>query len=207
MLVHCACGQEFRVLSQRFPWTVKCHVCGKRFVVYDTGKAVDAEATQASKTELPMSIQSQPILSVPGLPSDAVCDDQHLKAFAVDPRERLSNELQEIDRRWMEYCDATAWRFCGLRLTPTPAKAIAFQISAFIVVFIVPLFFAYQTLGILGVILVLRTLSYLFDISLLEQSNYLHREATAFQEMQAYFQQLRLEAISKEIDGDNSPPR
>lgn len=179
MLVHCQCGQEFRVLSQRFPWSVKCHVCGKSFAVLDTGKAVDADSAPTN--------------------SDWPTNKIIIHEVCQNP----STALEEIDRQWNEFCITSRWQFCGIHLIPSPRKAIAFGIAMSAILFVGIPAIVGQLLSSFHAIGAIFLLLFLFCDRVVEETACLCHEAISYREMQAYFQRLRFEAISKQRDEIN----
>jgi hypothetical protein len=147
MQVTCRCGQSFTLDVTQFPRQVRCHVCGHRFSVLDSGEVIDLrEVPTPASAPLTTAIETR---TEPRPPVDlltSVCTvDVGLRAPAsasdISTAEKCDQELALADLLWNQERQAFVLaRLFGVEVQATrvfafgvAVVALAFWLATFLV--------------------------------------------------------------------------
>jgi hypothetical protein len=185
----CRCGQPFMIEAEQFPRKVKCHACGQRFNILDTGEIIDLHEVPL-EASVSTSIQKGLKVTIPLSNPAAICTDETKSCIAIpSDGERLRQELKLIDLQW-EADRANFALFSAFGITIIPTKWMIFLLgvcclaACFVVRAYLTTLMTYGFLWILG----------FFPCYLVLKS--LYRHAALLEKMEAEWQRKRLAAIS-----------
>jgi hypothetical protein len=102
MQIACRCGQSFTIGGTAFPHRVGCHMCGKHFLVLNSGETIDIDPT-ATPVDL-TAIQVANALALGRPPVSEICTEE-TKLYLQNEsqagaRAKLEADLRILDLQW-----------------------------------------------------------------------------------------------------------
>ena len=102
MQIACRCGQSFTIGGAAFPHRVGCHMCGKHFLVLNSGETIDIDPT-ATPVDL-TAIQVAHAVAVGRPRVGEICTEEtklYLRNEAqAGARAKLEADLRILDLQW-----------------------------------------------------------------------------------------------------------
>ena len=100
MQVACPCGEPFTIEAGPFPRALKCHACGHKFTVLDTGEIIEFSVEKRPTIETGISADAMPSSLTP---TNAICSADNFGEFASASSAEEERRLFEL--QWQKAFD------------------------------------------------------------------------------------------------------